>query len=296
MLFSGDFTIVEDTTVVDPLYQGRTFVITNQGATLTDLSLNAVDPTTSEPARVFVKPAVNHARLATGQSMRVTVYPVYTAADAAFSAQSSTTPGTISAASGTIGAASGATGATSGPALPAIPFSLTGNGGGNVVSAASSSGCNLKVFPVTVINKVLTCLANDWYCTNRPVINLNLSTPPNISTKNIRAAWIKMLFQPQSNALPHNGQFLLNGTRWAVSATSCLGSCTRSTSQPLRCRPGTAASPGRLTADPGSDHPAPQRRALYFNLTVFAFDADRQSRVFCVRRHPRPGQQAHPAD
>jgi len=92
ILAEGDYTIVEDPAAFDPLTLGKTYVITNQGKVITDLSLKATDPETGLPADVLIQPSLDHVRLETGQSMRVVVYPIFGAEDVA-QPISATTPG-----------------------------------------------------------------------------------------------------------------------------------------------------------------------------------------------------------
>src|SRR5258706_15434656 len=83
VLSEGDYTITEDFAAFNEITLARTYVITNHRKAIPDLSLTALDPATGQPAKIFLQPSLDHARLETGQSIRVTVYPIFTAEDAA---------------------------------------------------------------------------------------------------------------------------------------------------------------------------------------------------------------------
>src|SRR5262249_32720428 len=81
VLQDGNFTIVEDTAAFNPVTLGHTYIITNYGKPITDFALHAIDPATGLPAKILLQPSMEHARLETGQSIRVVAYPIFTAED-----------------------------------------------------------------------------------------------------------------------------------------------------------------------------------------------------------------------
>ncbi len=197
VLSDGDFTIVEDEAAFDPLTLGRTYVITNHGKPITDLSLKAVDPTTGEPARIFLQPSVDHARLETGQSIRVVAYPVFTEEDASQQASALGTPHLAAIGSGVI----------------PIDYTLTGTGAGVTKTQSGSTSCpsGKQIFAVQLENMTCTFETKDWYCTNRPVVNTPLLIPAFIDSASIESVNLSFVNQPHSNVRPHSGQISFNG-------------------------------------------------------------------------------------
>jgi len=194
VLSEGDFTIEE--VGFDELTLARTYRITNHGKPITDLSLTAVDPQTGEPARIFLQPSLDHARLDTGQSIQVTAYPIFTAEDAAAQASS---PSKL---------------ASSLPAVPPIDFSLQASGSGVTRSLSGSTSCGggRSIMPVLMQNCTMTFETEDWYCTNRPTIVTPLPIPAFLAPESIASAFLNIVYSPRSNVQPHNGTISFNGS------------------------------------------------------------------------------------
>ena len=210
VLFAGDYTIVEDTTVFDPLTLGKTYVITNHGKVITDLSLEAIDPDTGEPAEVFIQPNLDHVRLETGQSIRVVVYPLFGAADAAQSTAANTdSERSIQLAAYYPKASSPQS------AQAEKKFTLVGNGAGNTVNVAGSSSCPTgnQIYPVQLSNVTCSFTSSDWYCTNRPQIVTPILIPAFLNQASLKSASLGIQFTPHNDVQPHNGAIRVNGAQ-----------------------------------------------------------------------------------
>ena len=200
VLFAGDYSIVEDLAAYNPITLARTYVITNHGQTITDLSLEAIDPNTGLPASIYLSPSLDHARLATGESIRVVAYPIFTAEDA--QAQEIVYSPTFHVAK------------TLMVEKAEISYFLNAIGGGNTVTISGNISCSddKQIYLVTLHDCNMTFKTNDWYCTNRPVINTPIKVPAFISLDSIAKISLQMEFSPQSGARPHNGEIYFNNT------------------------------------------------------------------------------------
>jgi RHS repeat-associated protein len=178
VLEDGDYTIVP-VGEPDVLTLAQDYLITNLGNPITDLSLSAVIPETVTPAKIFLQPSLDHARLETGQSIRVTAYPIFSAEDTA------------------------------------IEYELKAQGAGKTQSATGLTSCGdgKRIIPVVMQSCAMTFEANDWYCTNRPNINTPMQTPAFLNSSNITSATLSIAFGPQSNVEPHSGQIYFNNNR-----------------------------------------------------------------------------------
>ncbi|MEP0807330.1 MAG: Ig-like domain-containing protein, partial [Chloroflexota bacterium] len=243
VLSDWDLTIEEDLDAFDELTLGRTFVITNNGKPVTDLSLNAIDPATGLPANIFLQPNVDHMRIETGQSVRVVAYPIFTADDAvahanllasidssliavtqANSEQASSGIGQFQLTSYSAGASDTLLGQDTALAssevnlqLDAgdIDFDLIANGAGNTetwTGEPTSCGSNKQIIPVTMQDCTITFETEDWYCTNRPEINTPIQVPAFLGSSNIASAFLRMTFQPFGNVLDHSSQINFNNS------------------------------------------------------------------------------------
>jgi len=210
VLSDGDYSIVEATNAFDPVTLARTYVITNHGKTITDLSLAAVDPATGLPANILLQPTLDHARLETGQSIKVVAYPIFTAANMASATNSNSLASIVS----------GPQLVSFNPDSPkrnndisAINYTLHGLGAGVVADLSGTTACpsGKQVYMVPVSNCIMSFFSADWYCTNRPNITTTLRTPAFLNQASIGTISMGMTFDPHSNVLPHSGQISFNG-------------------------------------------------------------------------------------
>jgi RHS repeat-associated protein len=181
----------------------HTYIITNKGSTITDLSLKAVDPVTGLPARIFLKPSINHARLERGKTLKVIAYPLFDDSDMAIDS------------SGGLHSEIFDTGVFLTGHKREISALIKAEGAGNTKSANAEVQCpaGKNVYPVTITNQVLSCSSKDWYCTNRPDVTTIINTLPDIKAADIESATISLNITPQSNVQPHNGQVTLNSNK-----------------------------------------------------------------------------------
>jgi RHS repeat-associated protein len=197
VLSEGDFSVVEDVAAFDPVQLSRTFIITNNGKTITDLTVEALVPNTGEQANIYLQPTINHARLATGQSIRVVAYPLFSADNVTVETTSASHEESLRESS-----------------LASILYNITVKGSGNTVSSSSSAACTGEnsVYPVTVSNQTMTCSTSSWYCTNRPSISTTVRNPFNFNRESLYSAEVRLNYYPNSDVRPHSAQLSVNGT------------------------------------------------------------------------------------
>lgn len=197
ILAAGDFAIVEDESAFDPLTLGRSYVVTNKGRTITDLTLRVVDPQTGLPARIMLQPAVQHARLATGASLRVVAYPIFGPEDMnEFASVSYPQHMRIRS-----------------PYVP-IDYQIEGSGGGNVVTEEGSAFCPAgnQIYAVKVEDAVWTTYTKGWYCTNRPIIEMMVEALANFARNTLSNIQMTLNFTPKGEEVqPHDATIFFNG-------------------------------------------------------------------------------------
>ena len=201
VLSAGDFSIVEDLSAFDEVTLARTYVITNHGQVITDLSLEAVDPETGKPASIYLTPSLDHARLGTGESIRVVAYPIFTEDDV------SETQASILSGIQMVSLKEDST-------VSAKDFTLQAAGGGNTVELSGSTSCGSgkQIYAVTINDCAMSFDTEDWYCTNRPQISTPINVPAFLTENVISNISLSMTFTPQSAARSHAGQLYFNGT------------------------------------------------------------------------------------
>lgn len=228
VLFNSDFTIQEDTSAFNPLTLARTYVITNNGTPITDLSLAAVDPSTGEPARILLQPSLDHVRLDTGQSIRVVAYPIFTSADVA-SVPSTSSLTRLSnglmacmltyplvakkVVAGLYSPAKGFNSLQQTTTPGSIDFQLQASGAGKMVTTLGNTSCptGKQVMQVNLQNVTCNFFTSDWYCTNRPIINTPIQVPAFLNSGGLSNISVGINFIPRSDVLPHSGQINFNG-------------------------------------------------------------------------------------
>ncbi|MEW5960051.1 MAG: RHS repeat-associated core domain-containing protein, partial [Chloroflexota bacterium] len=183
----------------------KTYQVRNLGLPLTDLSIRALDPATGLPARVLIQPTLDHARLAqagqAGDTLQFEVIPLFSPEDAHVleaAAQMETRYGLAS------------------------PLRQTGFDVVLVATVLDTSqalagtfACQApdELYAVTLHDVRVSYENRDWYCTNRPNINLNFSTPGNINPADILGATVTTGFNPAPGwqVLPHDVRLSING-------------------------------------------------------------------------------------
>ncbi|MCL4301920.1 MAG: DUF11 domain-containing protein [Anaerolineae bacterium] len=183
----------------------QTYVVTNTGLPITDLHIQAIDPTTGLPARALIQPTMEHAYLASsgqsGSTRQFEVIPLFSPEDAigleAFARMGRTT-----------GLASPLPSQGAG-----IQVQVIGGAGGATQTISQTLGCSApnQLYALTQRNVRLQYENQDWYCTNRPNVDLNLATPGSIHREDILGATLSSYFAPKSDGLkPHNMQLYFN--------------------------------------------------------------------------------------
>jgi len=89
---------------------------------------------------------------------------------------------------------------------------VTATGAGKSVSIQLTKCCQKSIFNVSKPN-ALVCsdlAAESWYCTNRPVIDVNVSSP-RILSGTVTKGILSISFTPKSSVRPHNLTIYLNG-------------------------------------------------------------------------------------
>lgn len=182
---------------VDPLTGALIYKITNHGLTLTDLQVNASDPATGGPARVFINPNVLHAQLGSDESLTFQVSPIYGEQDV-------------------VGGQAPSMASTEGDSSTAsILFDLFANAGGNTQGDSDNEiTCEegKQVYPVTFRNVYAKFPAHAWYCTNKPNISVPFNLPYFVQPGNVIGLALEALFRPWGGARPHTAVIGLNGT------------------------------------------------------------------------------------
>jgi uncharacterized repeat protein (TIGR01451 family) len=219
VLSEGDYSIVEDESAFDPITLARTYIITNLGKPITDLSLTAVDPVTGLPANILLQPSLDHARLGTGESIRVAAYPIFTAENLA----GNTSTGQPAPGVPALQTISFSPKKNSQPnSVNAIDYTLKGLGAGVPVNVSGSTSCptGKQIYAVAISQCGMTFSNSDWYCTNRPSITTTMKTPAFLNQASIGSVSLGMAFAPQGNVLPHAGQVYFNGQQVGSFANS----------------------------------------------------------------------------
>jgi RHS repeat-associated protein len=239
VLSEGDFTIEE--VAFDEITLARTYEITNRGKPITDLSLQAVDPVTGEPARIFLQPNLDHARLDTGQTIRVIAYPIFTADDAAAQASSQSKL------------------ASSLPAVSPIHYDLQATGAGvprGLSNEEIACGGGRSIMAVMMQDCSMTFETQDWYCTNRPDISTPIPIPAFLTPENITSASLNIVYSPRSNVQPHSGLITFNGSE-VGSYSSQVPSGQFSFDIPASTFQSSVAGSALQTVDMYTEHPNP---------------------------------------
>jgi hypothetical protein len=187
----------------DPDTLVKTYRVTNQGLPLTDLNVQALDPVTGLPARALIQPTINHARLATDESLEFQVIPLFAPEDAIGLEAMLRLPGRSRLAS---------------PLLQSTGFDVqvVVSAGGASQALVGAYACQEpeQLYAVTLHNVRLSYTNSDWYCTNRPNIDLNLTTPGSINQADLLGASLSIYFAPLSGAVkPHSMQLHFNPTQ-----------------------------------------------------------------------------------
>lgn len=183
----------------------KTYQVRNLGLPITDLNIQALDPATGLPARSLIQPTLDHARLAKagdpGDSIQFEVIPLFSPEDAiVLQAAAQTEVKT--------GLASPLWQTGFDVILMATVLDTTQELPGNFACQMPD-----ELYAVTLHNVRVSYTNNDWYCTNRPSINLNFSTPGNINPDDILGATVTTGFNPAPgwHVLPHDVRLLMNG-------------------------------------------------------------------------------------
>ena len=196
VLFDADFVIEEISR--DPVSEAVKYRVVNRGTTITDLSVRAVDPSTGEPAQVFLSPSISHALLGTDDSIEFTVFPLFGPEDVGDPVASVGGPGFFSVLRQGV-----------------RDFDLLVEAGGalrNVVGTIDCWGSGKQVYPLALDQVVLTCSGGDWYCTNRADIDIPFAMPWFARPEVIVGSSLSASFRPSSETLPHSVDLSFNST------------------------------------------------------------------------------------
>ncbi|MGD2163467.1 MAG: invasin domain 3-containing protein, partial [Anaerolineales bacterium] len=264
VLFDADFTIEEVSR--DPVSEEVTYRIVNRGTTLTDLSIKAVDPVTGDPAQVFLSPAISHALLGTDDSLEFTVFPLFGPED-------------VGEPQVNLG----------GNALMsvlrdqgAVNFDLLVEAGGAIRNFVGTIDCwasGKQVYPLALDQVVLTCSGGDWYCTNRPDIEIPFPMPWFARPETILRSSLAASFRPSQEALPHTVNLKFN-SRSIGSPSDPIPTGTYRFSVPASAFKGTfEAGTIEQTLSLHSDHP---NNAHYTVATGFKLQASLEGAMMYV--------------
>ncbi|MBN1763400.1 MAG: hypothetical protein JW878_10075 [Methanomicrobia archaeon] len=159
----------------DPVTLIKRYRVHNYGDTLTDFTVYADD---SIKNNVMFQPAMNHYNLYRGAVVEFDVLPI-------FSPESPPTLGSCPSCLAGLGA-----GGLSG--------TINAKGAGVSKSASATFSCpeGEQVRCVTLNNVGILRKVNDWYCTNRPNINLKFDVPAGFESANVKKATLRIDFNP----------------------------------------------------------------------------------------------------
>jgi hypothetical protein len=245
VLFDADFVIEEISR--DPSTAAVTYRIINRGTTLTDLSLQAVDPITGVPSRVFVSPSISHARLATDDSIEFTVFPLFGPEDVLTQVSQET----------------------------GIDTEIKLYAGGIVDGVLARLACPLdkQIYDVTLSNVCQTFSNGDWYCTNKDDISLKFKLPyyakePNLSGARVSGTFIPKDDKPQ----PHNVDLSFNGNAFGSFQNTIPWGSYSWALQPGWFK-GSLAGMTTNSIEINTEHPNPGHYSIATNFTLdIAFD------------------------
>lgn len=165
---------------LDPVTLVRDMRVCNYGDTLTDLGVTVED---NENVEYHINPQIDHALLGTGNCIDFKLIPMF---------DSSVVPGSACAAT------------------------VIASAAGTRRTATLSDCCEEEIHAV-VASQVILCAekaVEDWYCTNRPHIEVGLRTPGRMEPDAMMTlASLKVEFTPKTNVKKHNVAVFVNGTQ-----------------------------------------------------------------------------------
>jgi len=204
---------------VDPRTLVTTARLTNLGDTLTDLALNIVQDSTGIPANFVIQPDIQHTYLLAGQSLDIALIPLD------LNDSSASAPANMSVAqfdpltSTPLNAA---------PSLAAIagPYRITASArrmtlpnvtlrDGTITNTCGAGGSVQTIAAdCTTPAGSETRVVNDWYCTNKPNIDvpISLALPNGGRNVPITSVSVAANFSPGGGAYTHSTTVSLNGS------------------------------------------------------------------------------------
>jgi hypothetical protein len=195
----AEFDISLEELNVDPVTGTRTMRVTNHGKPISDLQISAIDPASGEPARVFLKPDISHARLKTDHSLTFEMLPLFDERDV---------PGGASAS--LIEAKPWLTLGTPGEIDAEVRVEGAGDSQSSNVSLSCPTG---DIWAVTLEDVCLPLESGDWYCTNRQEITLPFNMPYFVDSGSVSSADLQVAFSSGGEVQPHTTSFSLNSTQ-----------------------------------------------------------------------------------
>jgi uncharacterized repeat protein (TIGR01451 family) len=264
VLFDADFSIEEVSR--DPVSEEVTFRVVNRGTTLTDLSISAVDPVTGEPAQVYLSPAISHALLGTDDTLEFTVFPLFGPEDVGEPQANSGSNALMSVLRD----------------QGSVNFDLIVEAGGAIRNLVGTIDCwasGKQVYPLALDQVVLTCSGGDWYCTNRPDIEIPFPMPWFARPETIVRSSLAASFRPSEEALPHTVNLKFN-SRSIGSPSDPIPTGTYRFNVPPSAFKGTfEAGTIEQTLSLHSDHP---NNAHYTVATGFKLQASLEGAMMYV--------------
>jgi uncharacterized repeat protein (TIGR01451 family) len=191
----------------DPDTLVKTYQVKNLGLPITDLSVQALDPASGLPARALIQPALHHARLGKAgdpdDTLTFQVIPLFSPEDAvALQALSR------------MGAGGGL--ASPLPQVTGFDIKVVATVLDTVQELVGRYAClgDNQLYAVTLHNVWASYFNHDWYCTNRPSIDLDFPVPGNINVADILSATVSTSLSPRSAGVrPHDVRILFNGNQ-----------------------------------------------------------------------------------
>jgi pimeloyl-ACP methyl ester carboxylesterase len=183
-------------------------ILTNRGDTLTDLSLDVVEDSTGIPANFVIQPDIQHTYLMAGQSLEIAFIPLTLTSGTstrALSSPENTTP--------SLSNIPGPYRVTANARQLSLPEVVIREGSLSDTCGVGGSERNI-IAQCTMPAGSETRIANDWYCTNRP----NIDVPISLALLNggldvpITNVSVSANFSPGGGAYSHSTSVSFNGS------------------------------------------------------------------------------------
>ncbi len=176
----------------------KTVQIVNRGAQLTDFS---VQPSDSIAQKVYLEPQIEHYLFKTSETLLVTVVPYLTVSDTTGGSLKRSPKGLISQFS------------TSAASIVKGDLELKYASKKKTQSLDFTPPSGRTVWMGTASSVRFCKSVKSWYCTNRPRVTVQFTTPSGLDPATINAGTLGLTFEPSSGVPQHDVQVEFNGSQ-----------------------------------------------------------------------------------